>query len=171
MPRPLPILALVLSALVSVPVSAAGTVGFVDMQKVLEESRLGQRLQEELRVEFEPRGRALAEEEAAIIQLRKDLERDSALMSNEQVKKAESEIESRIRAYQEQTNAIQQEILKVQQAKGRDVIEPAREAIKTVAAQKKLSMVVEPGMAGLLYIDEALDVTTAVITELDAKAK
>lgn len=150
---------------------ASGAVGFVDMQKVLEDSKLGQRLQDQLRAEFEPRGQAMAEEEQAIRKLQQDLERDGPLMSAEQVKKTETEIESRITAYQEKGNALQQEILKVQQNKSREIIEPARKSIDAVAKKKKLGMVIEPGMSGLLYVDQTLDITADVIEHLDANTK
>lgn len=150
---------------------AAGPIGFVDMQTILEDSKLGQRLQEQLRAEFEPRGKALGEEEAAIRQLQLDLERDGALMSAEQVKKAESEIETRIQLYQDRGNALQQEVLKVQQAKSREILEPARDSINAVAKDKKLGVIIEPGMAGLLYVDDSLDITQEVIKHMDANTK
>jgi outer membrane protein len=169
-----PSLAVVLLApLLFLPVAAtsAEPVGFVNMQKVLEESKLGQRLQEQLRAEFEPRGQTLGQEEQAIRQLQATLERDGALMSSEQVSKQEDEIKTRIEAFQEQAKTLQQEILKVQQEKSREILEPARDAIKAVAAKKKVSMVIEPGMSGLLYVDESLDLTSDVIKALDASAK
>lgn len=150
---------------------ASDAVGFVDMQKVLEDSKLGQRLQDQLRAEFEPRGQAMAEEEQAIRKLKQDLERDGPLMSAEQVKKTETEIEKRITAYQEKGNALQQEIQKVQQNKSREIIEPARKSIDAVAKKKKLGMVIEPGMSGLLYVDQTLDITVDVIEHLDANTK
>ena len=150
---------------------ASDAVGFLDMQKVLEDSKLGQRLQDQLRAEFEPRGQAMAEEEQAIRKLKQDLERDGPLMSAEQVKKTETEIEKRITAYQEKGNALQQEIQKVQQNKSREIIEPARKSIDAVAKKKKLGMVIEPGMSGLLYVDQTLDITVDVIEHLDANTK
>lgn len=166
-------IAVALLVCVILPASAFGaeTIGYVDMQKVLEGSKLGQRLQEQLRSEFEPRGKIMAEEEKEIRQLQQSLERDGALMSADQVGKQEAEIKTRIEAFQKEANAIQQEIMKVQQEKGREVIEPARESIKAVAKKKGVAMVVEPGMTGLLYLDETLDLTPDVIKHLDANAK
>jgi outer membrane protein len=172
MPRPSLAIAL-LASLLLVPAHAqsAETIGFVNMQKVLEDSKLGQRLQEQLRAEFEPRGQTLGKEEQEIRQLQATLERDGPLMSAEQVSKKEDELKTRIEAFQEQAKTLQQEILKVQQEKSREILDPARAAIKAVATKNKVSMVLEPGMSGLLYIDDSLDLTSDVIKSLDASTK
>ncbi|BCU07414.1 OmpH family outer membrane protein [Allochromatium tepidum] len=171
MSRPLLFAALI--AALSLPVQAPANegVGFVDMQKVLEESKLGQRLQKQLRDEFEPRTKGFADEEREIARMQQALAKDKPLMSNDQVAKKEQEIKARIEAYQKKTLPIQQELMKAQQEKGREILAPAREALNTVAKKKKLGMVFERGVGGLLYMDEGLDITPDVIEQMDAKTK
>jgi outer membrane protein len=48
---------------------------------------------------------------------------------------------------------------------------PAHKAVDAVAKQKKLSMVVERNLAGILYLDDGLDITTEVIKLMDASPK
>jgi outer membrane protein len=165
------VLALLASLILPTHAFAADSVGYVDMQRVIEQSKLGQRLQEQLREEFEPRGQALAQEEQEIRQRQQTLERDGPLMSADQVSKEEAEIETRIKAYQEKATALQQEIMKVQQEKGREIIVPAKDSITAIAKKKKVGMVIEPGMSGLLYVDETLDLTSDVIKHLDDNTK
>jgi outer membrane protein len=171
MPRPL--LFVTLSLFIALPTLAANniSVGYVDMQQVLEKSKLGKRLQDQLRQEFEPRAKQFAEEEKQIQSLQQSLERDKPLMSKDQVAKKEKEIQTRIEGYQKKTLPIQQELMKVQQSKGREIVAPAREAVNVVAKKKNLSMVLERGLAGMLYIDDSLEITADVIQELDAKTK
>jgi outer membrane protein len=149
----------------------AASLGYVDIQKVLEQSTLGKKVQEELRKEFEPRAQELGKTEAEIRQLQETLARDSALMSADQVKKKEAEIKQRIEAYQKAGGALQQEVAKVQQQKGREVMAPAQKAVDAVAKQNKLSMVVERSLTGILYLDPGLDITDDVIKHMDASAK
>jgi len=149
------------------PLALAADLGYVDMQKVLDESRMGKAVQEELRTSFESRGREIAEEEQALMQQQEQLERDAPLMSEDQVKKQRTELESRIRAYQEKAGALQRELMQAQKEKGRTILVPAREAVESIARERKLDMVVERGQMGLLYIDEALDLTAEVIKQLD----
>jgi outer membrane protein len=149
----------------------AASLGYVDMQKVLEESTLGKKVQEQLRKDFEPRAQDLGKTEAEIRQLQESLTRESALMSADQVKKKEAEIKQRIESYQKAGGALQQELAKVQQVKGREVMGPAQKAVDAVAKQKKLSMVVERSLAGILYLEPGLDITADVIKLMDANAK
>ncbi len=150
---------------------AGDTVGVVDMQRVLEESKLGQRLQKQLRDEFEPRTKDFVTEEREIAQMQQAFNKDKPLMSKEQIAKREQEIKDRIEAYQRKIMPIQQELLKAQQEKGREILEPAREILAAVAKGKKLGMVFERGAAGLLYVDDSVDLTAEVIKQLDAKTK
>jgi len=149
----------------------AASLGYVDMQKVLEESALGKQVQEELRKQFEPRAEELGKTEGEIRQLQEAFSRESPLMSADQAKKKEAEIKGKIEAYQKAGGALQQELAKVQQQKGRELMAPAHKAVDTVAKQKKLSMVVERNLAGILYLDEGLDITAEVIKLMDASSK
>lgn len=156
----------------ALPLSAtAGELGFVDMQRVLEESAVGKKVQGQLRKDFEPKAQALGKEEQEIHKLQETLARDSALMSKDQVAKKEAEIKKRVEAYQKEAGAAQQDLLKVQREKGPEIIAPAGKAVEAVAKQKKLSMVVERSQAGILYLDKGLDITAEVIKYMDANTK
>jgi outer membrane protein len=169
----MPIRRIVTILLLALPFATldAATLGYVDMQKVLEQSALGKKVQEQLRQEFEPRAQELGKTEAEIRQLQERLARDSALMSEAQLKKKEAEVKQRIEAYQKAGGALQQEVAKVQQQKGREVMAPAQKAVDAIAKQKKLSMVVERNLTGILYLDQGLDITEDVIKHMDANAK
>ena len=162
-----------LSLSMILPAQAADNtgIGYVDMQKVLEDSKLGKALQDELRKEFEPRAKEFKQEEQEIQKLQQELERDKPLMSKAQVEKKGKDLQTRVEAYQKKVMPIQQELMKTQQEKGRKIIGPARQAVNDIAKKKKLGMVVEHGQAGLLYMDESLDLTAEVIKQLDASTK
>lgn len=163
---------IVLMLSLALPLAApAADLGFVDMQRVLEESAVGKSVQGQLRKDFEPKAETLNKEEQEIRKLQETLARDSALMSKDQVTKKEAEIKQRIEAYKKEAGAAQQQLLKVQQEKGREIIGPAQKAVDAVAKQKKLSMVVERSLAGILYLDNGLDITADVIKYMDSNAK
>jgi outer membrane protein len=89
-------------------------------------------------------------------------------MSKDQVAKKETELKDRIEAYQKEAGAAQQALMRVQQERGREIMGPARKAVDAVAKQKKLSLVMESGQTGLLFTDDALDITDSVIKQMDA---
>ena len=157
----------------ALPLAAAQAtdVGIVDMQQVIEKSKLGSKVQEQLRKDFEPKAKPLGEEEQAIKQMQATLARDAALMSTDQVEKKKAEIKKRIEAFEKSAAPFQQELMKAQQERGREVVVPAQKAVEAVAKQKKLGMVVDRSVNGLVYTDKALDITGDVVKQLDAITK
>lgn len=149
----------------------AATFGYVDMQQILDNSAMGKRAQEKLQKQFEPKGEELGKEEQAIRQLQQTLERDKPLMSKKQVEKKEAEVQQRIEAFQKEAGQAQQALVKEQQKLGAAIIGPARDAVNEVAKKQKISVVLERNQSGLLYIDDALNITEAVIKVMDKNNK
>ena len=152
------------------PVSAVedATIGYVDMQKVLEQSKMGKEANETLKEKYSPSQQELAEEEQAIRQLQQKTGRDAALMSQEELDKRTAEIQKRLRQLQEKAMTTQQEFTKDQTELGNKIIKPAQEIIAALAMEKKLSAVFERSQSGLLYIQDSLNLTDEVIKRLDA---
>ncbi|MBK5942069.1 hypothetical protein CCR96_23065 [Halochromatium roseum] len=146
----------------------ASEIGYVDMQRVLEESQLGKTAQANLQERFGDEQRAFAEEEAAIRQLQQKLERDKPLMSTTQVEKTEEEIMSRIKQFEQDFAKIQQQLAQAQQQEGQKILKPARDAVISVAKKRKIDAVFEANQAGIVYLDEDGDLTDAVIKAMDA---
>jgi outer membrane protein len=149
----------------------AQTIGYVDMQQVLQESKLGKQAQEKLKEKFGPKSEEFAKEEKAIAQQKQALERDKPLMSKDQIKKKEDEIQKKIEAFQKSAGGIQQELQKEQQKLAQAIVGPAQEAVQALSKEKKMGMVFERGQAGIIYTDSALDLTKEVIKRLDEKSK
>lgn len=167
-------LTLALLVLLASPLSLAAdaaTFGYVDMQQILDNSAMGKRAQEKLQKQFEPKGEELGKEEQAIRQLQQTLERDKPLMSKKQVEKKEAEVQQRIEAFQKEAGQAQQALVKEQQKLGAAIIGPARDAVNEVAKKQKISVVLERNQSGLLYIDDALNITEAVIKVMDKNNK
>lgn len=165
--RLLPLLALALP----LTVAQATDLGWVDMQQVIEKSKVGAKVQEELRQEFEARLKPIREDEKAIRQAQATLAKEAPLMSKDQAQKQEAEIKKRIAAFEKAAAPLQQELAKAQQERGREVLGPAQKALETVARQKKLGLVVERSQTGVLYADKSLEITEDVIKQMDATTK
>ncbi|WP_462320034.1 OmpH/Skp family outer membrane protein [Halochromatium sp.] len=159
---------LLATSLILATSALASEIGYVDMQRVLEESALGQQAQANLQERFGEEQQAFAEEEAAIRQLQQKLERDKPLMSTAQVEKTEQEIQGRIEQFEQDFAKIQQQLVQAQQQEGQKILKPARDAVISVAKQRKIDAVFEANQAGVVYLDEDGDITEAVIKAMDA---
>ncbi len=149
----------------------AANIGYVDMQQVLEKSKLGQRAQETLKAKYGPRSEEFAKQEQGIRAQQQTLERDKPLMSKDQIKKKEEEIKKQIETFQKEAGGIQQEVAKEQQKLAQAIVGPATEVVQALSKEKKIGAVFERQQAGLLYIDGSLDLTKEVIKRLDERAK
>jgi outer membrane protein len=146
-------------------------IGYVDMQRVLEQSAMGKKANETLKEKFSSPQKELAEEEQAIRELQQKTGRDAALMSQAELDKRKGEIEQRVRELQQKAMATQQELARDQAELGKKIITPAQEVIAQLAQEKKLSAVFERNQSGLLYIQDSLELTDEVIKRLDAREK
>jgi outer membrane protein len=153
------------------PLSAAepAAIGYVDMQRVIEQSSLGKQARETLEEKFADPQAALAKEEQAIRQLQETTSRDAALMSEAELEKRKTEIQERAVQLQRNAAAAQRELAQEQAKLGAGIIRPAQEIIAELAEEKKLSAVFERSQSGLLYIEDGLNLTDEVVERLNAK--
>lgn len=164
------ILSLLAGVALSLPViAAASDIGYVDMERVIKESKLGRAAEARLKERFADKIQPFAEREANILRQQEQFKRDRPLMSAAEAKKRESQIQEQIAAFEKDSAGIQQELAQAQQEEGRKILTPARAAVIAVAKKQKLGAVFEANQPGLLYLDERLDITDAVIADLDAQ--
>jgi len=147
------------------------SIGYVDMQVILDKSKMGKQAQQELKTKFEGRQKAFAEEEQSIRQMQQSLARDQALMSQAEVDKKTAEIEKQIQAFQKKAAETQKELMQEQNKLTGDILAPAEGVIAAAAKANKVSAVFERLQSGLLYVDDSLDLTAEVIKRLDEKGK
>lgn len=153
------------------PLSAAEpvTIGYVDMQRVIEESKVGKKAFAVLKEKYAEPQAALDKEEQAILQLQQSTSRDGALMSQAELDKRKTEIQERVLQLQRKAAMAQQELSQDQAKLGGGIIKPAQEIVTDLAKEKKLSAVFERNQSGLLFIQDGLNLTDEVIKRLDAK--
>jgi outer membrane protein len=144
-------------------------IGYVDMQQVIEESKLGQQAHATLKEQFAEPQAALAEEEQSIRQLQESTSRDAALMSQDELDKRKNELQQRIAKLQQNAASAQADLAREQAKLGAGIVNPAREVIAELAKEKNLGAVFERKQSGLLYIEDGLNLTGEVIKRLDAR--
>ena len=155
----------------SVHAAEIGSIGYVDMQLVLDESDMGKQAQQALKEKFSGRQEALAVEEQSIRQMQQTLARDQALMSQAELDKKTAEIDERIRAFQQKAAEAQQDFTQEQSKLGNEILGPVEGIIETVAQEKKLSAIFERRQSGFLYVAPGIDLTAEVIKRLNAQGK
>jgi outer membrane protein len=162
-----PLLLLATSSIAANP----GSIGYVNMQVVLDKSKMGQEAQDALKQKFSGRQQKFAEEDQSIRRLQETLKRDQALMSQTELDKRKAEIQERISKLRQEAGKAQQELVQEQNKLGNAILGPTQAIITALAKEKQVSAVFERRQSGLLYIDEGLDLTAEVIRRLDSQKK
>lgn len=148
--------------------AAEVTIGIVSMQKVLDESKKGKEVQKKFEQSVSTEKKELEKREATIKKAQEDFVRDQATLSEEQRRKKQREIQNQVQELQQFANEAQEKMSSKRLDLLKTVVEPAKEVVNKVAKEKKMTLVFERGESGLLYFDEAIDLTPEIIKRLDA---
>ena len=158
---------LLVSLLLSVSVTAQETkVGFVNLPRLLQQSPQANQIRQQLQDEFSPRERQILAEQQTLRGLAERLERDGALMGEQERRSLERDLSQggrdlkrRQDEYQEDFNLrLNEELTNLQ----RTLVEQ----VQAHARAGNYDLVV--GEPGILYFSEAIDITDAVLAELEA---
>lgn len=147
------------------------TIGYVDMQRVIEESKMGTEARATLEEKYREPQKRLSAEEQAIRELQQKTNRDAALMSQAELDKRTAEIQERVQKFQKEAMATQQELGKDQAQLGGEIVKAAGGVIAELAKEQKLAAVFERNNSGLLYVQDSMNLTGEVIKRLDALPK
>ncbi len=119
---------LILLALVSFSLIAAGKTAFINSKVLLEESPQAIAANTKLQEQFGEREQSLRQLAQSIRQMEKTLKNDSAIMSDEQRKKAEDNIIQNKRRFQFEQQSLKEDL----QARQRELLKTVQVSIKAV---------------------------------------
>jgi len=140
-------------------------IGYVDMQKVLEQAPQAEAAQKALQKEFSPRDQSIVKEQQELRKLEDKLSRDGDVMAESDRRKLERDIVSRKRdlkrdqdEFREDLNIRRNEIL----GKLDNVV---RDAVNAIAKTEKYDLIVSQG-PGVIHAADRIDITDKVIASL-----
>ena len=139
-------------------------VGFVDTQRILQDSALAKRESQQLQQEFAPRSahiKALAQQVEA---QRKKLTDDALTMSDDQRIAAQSQLTELSQRLRDAQQAFAEDLDAKRNADVQGLLDKANAVVSALARQRKLDIVFQSAV----YVDPRIDMTAAVIQALDA---
>ena len=158
------ITAFLLMALVSVGLNAAGKTAFINSKVLLEQSPQAIEANAELQKQFGEREQGLRKLAQEIQQMEKTYKTDSAVMSDEQKKKAEDNIIQNKRRFQFEQQSLKEDL----QAKQRELLQKVQVSIKTViqdyGTKNGYDFIFTD--ASIAYASDAVNITDEILKEL-----
>ena len=156
---------LLTAALLLTPLWAAAAefkVGVVDGMDVVSKSAAGKAVQSAIKRKSEELGRPFSQKRQDLAKEVQNFQKQQSLMKEAARKTKAAELERKMQEFQKQGADAEKQLQKFQESQLAPLFQKLETAVKTVAQQEKLDMVLDKRNAGLLYMDPKLDITEKV---------
>jgi outer membrane protein len=156
---------LLTAALVLTPLWAAHAefkVGVVDGMDVVSKSAAGKAVQDSIKRKSDELGKPFAQKRADLARQVEEFQKQASVMKEEARKAKAAELEKKMQDFQKQGGDAEKQLQQFQEQQLAPLFQKLEGAVKAVAAQEKLDMVMDKRNAGLLYMDPKLDITDKV---------
>ena len=153
-------------------VSAAETkIGYVDMQKAIQETSTGKKAKKDLEKEFNAKKVELQKKETDLKKMSEDLEKKAAALSDEARTKKQQELQGEMVKFQREVQESQMKIQKKEHDLTAPILEKIQAAVEKVAKGSGYSMVLEKSEQSVLWANKDLDLTDAIVKEYEKTVK
>lgn len=157
----------------SAPAHAAGPVkmGYVDLQRMLNETRDGKAARAKLEGEKKKMQVDIDKQQGDLKRQAEEFEKQKVLLKDEARAKKQAELQEKFVNLQQKFVGLQQDLTKREQDLTREIFERAAKEIESVAKRDGYTMVLEKSESAVLYADPTIDITAEIIKRIDAKKK
>ena len=149
----------------AVPPAARLRVAFVDTARILRDSDLAKAASQRLQQTFEPRRRKLAELGQRIDALRNKLLDGNAQMSDDQRLAAQQQLQDLGREFRDDQQAFAEDLNAQRNADVSRILAKANQVVDQVATRMGCDIVFQ----NAVYVNPRIDITNAVIRQLDSQ--
>lgn len=157
-----------MSVVLAEETASALKIGVVDLYKAVNESEQGKKAKADLEATIKSKQEALESKGRAIEKLRSDLEKQGDVLSAEAKKNKSEEYERLTREYQRNMADSQNEVRKKEGELTGRIIKTIREVVLQMGQGGKYTIILERAEGLVLFVDQSLDITDAVISQLDS---
>jgi outer membrane protein len=141
-------------------------VGYVDMQRALNETEDGRKAKAQLKKEFDQKQKELDEQQEELKKAIEDLDKKRTLLPPDKVREKETELQGRMQKVQQTYMRHQQDLQTKEQAATGKIFERMNRIIAKIATAENISMVFD--RAAVIYTKPHLDLTNDLIRRYNA---
>lgn len=154
--------------LATVPAWADLKIGYVNYAQLLQESPQAKQISAELRNEFQPRQRELAQLQQSLKDRADKFQRDSATMTDDQRDKTQNDLQDSDRDLQRRQSELQDDFNARRNEELSRLQRILVDQVRDYAKAQNFDLVLADGV---IYAVNALDITPAILSRLQAAAK
>ena len=158
--------ALLLTLGLLLPLGAAGAaelkVGIVDGMEIISKSAEGKKVQDTLKRKSDELSRPIEQRRQEVAKMMADFEKQASVMKEDARKKKEEELTKRVEEVRRQGMDAERQFSQFQEKELAPIFQKLEQAVKAVAQDQKLDIVLDKRQSGLLYMNPSLDITEKV---------
>jgi len=137
-------------------------VGIVDGMDIVSKSSEGKRVQDSIKRKSEELGKPFATKRQDLARQVDEFQKQASMMKEDARKRKAEELEKKMQEFQRQGADAEKQLQQFQEQQLAPLFQKLEAAVKTVATEQKLDMVLDKRNAGLLFMDPKLDITDKV---------
>ncbi|HDO35163.1 MAG TPA: OmpH family outer membrane protein [Nitrospirae bacterium] len=155
----------------SVAYGADLKVGYVDMQRALNESGIGKKAKADLESLIKSKQTVIDEKGKEVEAFRKELDKQGTILSDEARKTKQDELDRKMRDYKRLVQDAQAEVKKKENELTGQILLEIKNIVKEIGKKENYTLILENFQEVLLYVDKRIDLTDKVIKILSEKMK
>ncbi len=145
-------------------------IGYVDLQRALNESTAGKKAKADFQVKVQGLEGALKGQKEELDRMRDQLQKKSAVMREEERRKLETDFEHKRLDLKRRFEDSQAELQRKDAELSTDIIGTLQKIIRKIGEEKGYTVILELNSSAVLYFQSSDDVTPEVITAYDAQS-
>ena len=156
----------------ALPAGAAETkIGYVNLQKALNESKAGQEAKAKIGATVQEYEKTVQKRQEEVAQLQAQLEKQKSVLSPEAFAEKNRDLQQKIKDFQRFTKDIQEELQQKDADFTRRILQDLFKIVQEIGEKGNYTAIFENSENALLYADEKIDMTPEVIKAFDAQYK
>jgi outer membrane protein len=151
--------------------AAKGRYGVVDMQSVILSVEEGKQARSSLEKEIKAKETELQKQKTELDKMNEEWKSQMALLSEEARGKKQQEFQEKFMGLRNAEMEFQNDIKRKEQKATQQIAMKVAGLVDKIAKERKLEVVFESNSAGLLYVENPVDLTSEVSTRFDKEGK
>ena len=145
-------------------------IGYVDLQKAIQETSTGKRAKSDLEKEFNAKKADLQKKEADLKKQAEDLEKKKVALSDEMKAKKQQELQGEMMKFQREVSESQANIQKKERELTEPILKKLQASLEKIAKDKNLAVILEKNEQSVLWARKDLDLTDDLVKDYEKSA-
>lgn len=142
-------------------------IGVIDMQKLQEKSSSFRKIREKLRLKFEVLQKKLDKEKKELLKIEEELKKQSMMLSLDAKENRQKELAKKSRHYKYLYDEYNQEMKEAELEANRRVGKEIEKLVEKIGKKDGYTLILERRGVGLIFRDDAVDITDRIIKAYD----